>query len=353
MRATRQPDHAARRCVVVLLVGALLAAGCSSVGGGSSGPGPEVEAFTEAWAARDFGAMAGLAEDDTRQIRLALREFHNALGVSAVAVTPGAVERAGDSAAVPLDVTLTLAGLGDWSYTTRLPLQRSEGSWRVVWAPTVMHPDLVDGRRLTLVRRAGRRAPIQARLGQTLAGGPAEARQIGLAPLTVGKMTTIDAATAQALGPEYAAGDVVGESGLETAYDRRLAGSPSGAVQLLEATGAVVEELARFEAVEAEPLRTTIDIAVQSAADGAVAGEAFPTALVALDATDGAVRAVANNEAGFDRAFLGEYPPGSTFKVITATAMLVDGVAPDARLPCPAETRPGDAFPFTNAFGKD
>ena len=58
------------------------------------------------------------------------------------------------------------------------------------------------------------------------------------------------------------------------------------------------------------------------AAEDAIADVALPVALVAIDSRTGAVRAVANNPSGFDRALLGAYAPGSTFKVLTSIAGL-------------------------------
>jgi hypothetical protein len=339
-----------RRALVAAATLAALATGCSLIGGGSgSDPEPAVEAFAAAWADGDISAMAALAASGGRDADLAIRQFQTALEVDGSQIEVAAVERDGDAAVATLAVTHDVAGLGEWSYRTDVPLENEDGVWAVAWAPTVLHPALGEGRTVRRSRRPGVRAPILARAGQRLAVGNADTRVPTIAPATVGEVATADA---EAGAPSDSA-DTVGVSGLERAYDEQLAGRSSGAVQLLSADGSVVEDLATFDPVPAEPLTTTLDIAVQRAADDAIAASPLPVALVVVDSDTGAVLAVANNPPGFDRAFLGEYPPGSTFKVITATAMLEDGVRPEDRLPCPAETRPGDSRPFANAFGKD
>jgi cell division protein FtsI/penicillin-binding protein 2 len=62
-----------------------------------------------------------------------------------------------------------------------------------------------------------------------------------------------------------------------------------------------------------------------------------PAALVAVRASDGALLAVAStpDDSSFDRAVLGSYPPGSTFKVVTTYALLGAGITPVSTVPCP------------------
>jgi cell division protein FtsI/penicillin-binding protein 2 len=50
---------------------------------------------------------------------------------------------------------------------------------------------------------------------------------------------------------------------------------------------------------------------------------------------------VANKPGGYNRALMGQYPPGSTFKVVTAAALVADGVSPATKVGCPATTTVG------------
>ena len=168
----------------------------------------------------------------------------------------------------------------------------------------------------------------------------------GFAAHTLGRVGEVTAEALEALGFPYQAGDVVGLSGLERAQERQLAGRPSGEVRLVHASGEAVV-LHRFEGEEGKPVRTTLRREVQAAAEAALADVVQPAALVAVDANSGEVLAVASRPLSepLNRALAGRYPPGSTFKVVTADALLESGVKPDVRASCPAEaTVSGKSF---------
>lgn len=162
---------------------------------------------------------------------------------------------------------------------------------------------------------------------------------------------TVRPPTAETLahaGPYASVVDPVGTSGIQYAYQRRLAGRPAGRVMVVDRdTRGVVDTVHEFRGARGRPLRTSLDIDVQAAAEHALADVPGPSALVALDATTGGVLAAANGPAGtaYNRAFLGRYPPGSTFKVVTTAALLSRGLDPSATVPCPATTTvTGKAF---------
>jgi cell division protein FtsI/penicillin-binding protein 2 len=138
----------------------------------------------------------------------------------------------------------------------------------------------------------------------------------------------------------YRTGDVAGRSGLQAAYDERLFGTPG--LQVVVAGDDPPEDPVLFE-VEAEagdPVTISLDARVQEAADAAVEGTGFATALVAVRPSDGHVLAVANSTeaGGFDLALEGRVAPGSTFKVVTTAALFAAGLGMDDTLACPAST---------------
>jgi cell division protein FtsI/penicillin-binding protein 2 len=135
-----------------------------------------------------------------------------------------------------------------------------------------------------------------------------------------------------------AAGDAVGQWGLQAAFDKQLAGSESRSVVIRDVEDGVAEKtLRRWRGAKAENIQTTLDMNVQRAAEQALGDTKKKMALVALQPSTGDVLAVANrpNDSTLDRALTGLYPPGSTFKVVTTAALLRDGLSIDQTVPCP------------------
>jgi cell division protein FtsI/penicillin-binding protein 2/type II secretory pathway pseudopilin PulG len=153
------------------------------------------------------------------------------------------------------------------------------------------------------------------------------------------------------------AGDVTGISGLQLTYDERLSGTAGVTVQAVPAKGTGSAEatsdptktpeesgsappVTLFEeaAKPGAPLRTTIDRRVQEAAEAALLRAPKPAALVAMRVGTGEVLAVGNggpNAAGYNRALLGQYAPGSTFKIVSTMALLGAGLQPTENVNCP------------------
>ncbi|WP_232797249.1 penicillin-binding transpeptidase domain-containing protein [Blastococcus atacamensis] len=141
----------------------------------------------------------------------------------------------------------------------------------------------------------------------------------------------------------YAAGDEVGLSGLQRALQEQLTGTAGFTVSVVstdEATADAGREIAAVEPVPGEPVRTPLVRSIQEAADAAVAGETRPTHLVVARPGTGEILAVSSNEvADAGNALSGQFPPGSSMKAITATALLSAGaVTPGSAVPCPGTT---------------
>ncbi|WP_372699942.1 penicillin-binding transpeptidase domain-containing protein [Arthrobacter sp. JSM 101049] len=136
------------------------------------------------------------------------------------------------------------------------------------------------------------------------------------------------------------AGDVVGLSGLQKTYNDLLAGTTGYSVDVYDSSNEQVRQLIHRDPVDGKNLVTTLDPARQELAEKLLA-EVDPTsALVAIRPSDGAILAAASGPAGdgLNTAMLGKYAPGSTFKVITALAMLREGTTPASKVDCPATT---------------
>lgn len=150
---------------------------------------------------------------------------------------------------------------------------------------------------------------------------------------------------------EIAVGDEVGLSGLQAAYDAALRGSPAITISAVSGEGDSAERrtLVEWDAEAGDPLETTLDVDVQRRADQALADVPGGASLVAIRPSTGAILAAANAPSTevHAAATAGQYPPGSTFKVVTALALLRSGMTPDDAVSCP-ETLTVDGFEFHN-----
>ncbi|MFG2057025.1 penicillin-binding transpeptidase domain-containing protein [Micromonospora sp. NPDC048930] len=172
----------------------------------------------------------------------------------------------------------------------------------------------------------------------------------------LGSVDPAQADDLQAHPDKYVRGDLVGHGGLQGRYDDRLRGVP-GLTVVTEhpapegTTAPSGVEVFRAEPKPGQPLKTTLDVATQNAADAALRGETRRSALVAVRISDGAVLAAANGPgaAGENLAFGAQVPPGSTFKMVSALALLDKGaVTPEATVACP-KTFVVDGRPFKNS----
>jgi cell division protein FtsI/penicillin-binding protein 2 len=134
----------------------------------------------------------------------------------------------------------------------------------------------------------------------------------------------------------------------------RLTGSRIVRVRVRQADGDLDELLYEHQDDPSEPVRTTLDLDVQTAIENALRSTDGSVAVVAVDpATGGVLGSASRPLDGFNRAFEGRYPPGSTFKVVTTTALLAAGVVePETTVACPAETIVG-GLRVRNAGGLD
>jgi Penicillin binding protein transpeptidase domain/Penicillin-binding Protein dimerisation domain/NTF2-like N-terminal transpeptidase domain len=165
---------------------------------------------------------------------------------------------------------------------------------------------------------------------------------------TVGPVTAPELGT---LGAPYSAESIVGQTGLENVDEKQLAGQPGAAITAVSAAGTTIATVATLRPVAGSPLQTSIDPRVQEAAEQALAGVSKDAALVAVNAATGQLLAVVNNTSGqFDLALEGAYPPGSSFKILTTTALLQHGLTPSSPASCPPQLTV-DGQVFSNAEG--
>ncbi|MEW2428745.1 penicillin-binding transpeptidase domain-containing protein [Micromonospora sp. NPDC047644] len=189
---------------------------------------------------------------------------------------------------------------------------------------------------------------IKTRL-QALPGTRFQAEKLDLAPTRefaralLGSVDAVQADDLAAHPGRYVVGDLIGQGGLQERYDDRLRGR-SGFTVTVERPGQDGElaptgtELFHRDPEPGQAVTTTLDVAVQNAADASLRAEQRRAAVVAVRVSDGAVLAAANGPgaAAVNLAFTAQVPPGSTFKMVSAVGLLDRGaVTPDAVVDCP------------------
>ena len=169
--------------------------------------------------------------------------------------------------------------------------------------------------------------------------GQRQALTPGLDAHLVGAMGPITAELLTELGTPYGPNDTVGRRGIEAQYEQQLAGTPGATIRVVAADGTTVgNPLATFPATPGTAVQTKIDPGVQRAAEAALDSLPGEGAIVAMRASTGEVLAVASvpRSNAYDIALRGQYPPGSTFKIITTAALLANGMNAGTTLACPA-----------------
>ncbi|NJD91729.1 MAG: penicillin-binding protein 2 [Geobacter sp.] len=166
---------------------------------------------------------------------------------------------------------------------------------------------------------------------------------------------------------DYNPGDYIGKNGIERSYEKYLHGEDGGRQIEVDARGRYLRTLSENPPVPGQSMELTIDLDLQRAAEKALGDKA--AAVIALDVNNGEVLSFASSP-GFDpalftgrmppekwksyledkrhplenKALKGQYPPGSTFKVITALAGLSEGVIDEhTTVNCTGEHKLGNA----------
>lgn len=284
----------------------------SKAGSSKSTEPPDAKEITEtaadflaAWSTGDAAKAASLT-DSVQTATTALTGYKDKAHVSAVKLTPGTAV----GAKVPFNVAATLSFQGKtspWAYDSALTVVRgAKGKPVVQWKAAVVHPKLAEGASLET----------------------GTARQPTL-DFTDRHDKVLDPAKYPSLGRFF--------TQLRTTYGSKASGGTPGVETWIDgADGTVTETLHVITKGTGSKFPTTLDADMQAAAETAVLKRSG-SAVTALDVNTGGVLAIANNPAtGTNLAFAANAAPGSTFKVVTATALLKAGLKPGTQVPCKA-----------------
>jgi len=171
-----------------------------------------------------------------------------------------------------------------------------------------------------------------------------------------------------AADPRYRMGDMVGKAGLEKRWEHHLRGTNGGQQVEVDAVGRKLRVLREVEEVPGSTIKLTVDLDLQESAVKALGDR--DGSVVAIDPNNGEILAFVS-QPSFDpnmfargirvdewkalledkhhplnnRAIQGQYPPGSTFKIVVAAAALEEGtINPFTRIFCPGGMQFGNHY---------
>ncbi|MBF6173850.1 penicillin-binding transpeptidase domain-containing protein [Nocardia blacklockiae] len=387
-RCARRGLGRGRRTAALLAVAiALAASGCGSR---SQGPVPAADDFLAALARHDVRA-AGELTNQPDKASAALASAWDRLQAERLTAHTGDARVTGDTATVDYTYRWQLPKNRVWTYTGQLQMGRSDGRWQVRWTASDIHPKLGDTQTLELRATPAPRARVNERSGSDvlipgtvhpISFTASAAPDPGYVAATLAEtlhgfdadLTPQSVLAAARTGPytvatltdwefDQVSEDLLGLPGVRigtqadlVAVDRHFApdlmtqvrktvadevdGKAGWSVVTTNANGADVDVLQEVDPQPAPSFSLSIDRTVQNAAQRAVDARTEQAMMVVLQPSTGAVLAVAQNKAADADgpvATSGLYPPGSTFKTVTAAAAMAEGIAtPETVVPCPS-----------------
>jgi cell division protein FtsI/penicillin-binding protein 2 len=379
-------------------VAALVAVGVVVAGLGActpkpNGPEPTAEKFFAALATGDTAAAAELA-DRPADARAALNEAWAGLQATRLDAQIIGSKYAEDTGTITYRYTWRLPKDRTWTYDGQLNMVRDEGRWEVRWSATGLHPKLGENQTFALRADPPPRASVNERGGSDVlvpgnlyhyqldaesAGGYlmstaravadvlrpfdntvdpqrlAEQASSSKGPLSlitlrqsdhdrvapaVGALPGVVVTPQAELLPtdESFAPDIVNQ--VKKAVVDELDGQAGWRVVTVNQNGVDVDVLNEVPGAPAPSVTISLDRSVQNAAQTAVNNATAKQAMiVVIKPSTGEIMAVAQNAAANAEgplATMGLYPPGSTFKIVTAGAAIErDMATPNTLLACP------------------
>ena len=315
----RRRFHRRPRFLIGIVALAAVAAAVVLVIRGSSGRAERdvVTSYVRAWSAGDYGRMYSLLDPTsharTSEARFAAAYRHDASIATVESLRSGRMGRR-RAGAIPVNMVVKTRLFGTLHETLQIPITGSGSSAAVHFVPALLFPGLRGRERLGRRTDLAPRATLFAADGTPLAQGPDRSSPISdVAVQIVGVLGPIPRDQAAMYAAEgYPRDAKVGRDGLERAFQPALAGTPGGTLL------AGHRVLARNPPKPGHAVTTTIEPRLERAAVAALAGRYGGIAV--MDPRTGGLLALA----GVPLSAL--QPPGSTMKIITATAALEAGI---------------------------
>ena len=302
--------------LAVLVIAAVAAFAVYEAGAPGRAQRHLLETYAADWGHGDFHRMYTMLSADSRR-RITEAEFRSKLEDDADIATvtslrPGRlISTSGHEARLRFVVeTRTFGALDE---VLQLPFVGSGGGTRIRFAPKILFPGLRSDEKLRRTALLGPRGTLLAADGTPLAKGPSRSTPIpSVASAIVGTLGPIPADQRAAYAAQgYPVKAQVGQDGLELIFQKQLAGRPGGRLM------AGHRLLAARTPTPGHTVRTTIVPRLEQAAIAAI-GTSY-AGMTVLSRSGGI-------EAAAGIAFTDVQPPGSTMKIVTATAALQAGI---------------------------
>lgn len=367
-----------------------------------AGPGPstEITAFAADWSAGRITDAAALTSQPAAASQL-MSTVAGDLKATKLTVSPGTATRSDtDTATVPATLTWTLPVAGTWKYAVDWTWKRSSstGAWKLQFTPTVIHPEL-GAQQTMVVRTTATTAGTIVDRDDAQLIGPVQVFSVvallnkisnvtSTATKLAAAVSRFDATiTAKSLAAGITSAVDAGDGAYtvvnlrETEYDQvRVAlaaipglaiqssvrdlppvkdlakvvltqavpvaqklttGTPGWRIATIDVAGDELTTLAQKAPVPGPKVTLTLDTQMQEDAEKVLAGIPEAAVLVAIQPSTGEILTVAQNSAANAQgpiALVGQYPPGSTFKIVTGTAAIDNHlINANTSVNCPGE----------------
>ncbi|NLG54177.1 MAG: penicillin-binding transpeptidase domain-containing protein, partial [Rhodococcus sp.] len=377
--------------LILLCVFAAAAVSITACSPRMSGPEAAAHAFLTAFSERRIEAAAQVSDRPDLAVP-ALESVWTSLQAQSLDATTGNVRISGDTATVEYTYQWHLPRERTWTYSGEFQMASRDGGWVLRWSSTDIHPRLGNKQTMVLRSHPADRARVNEHAGSdVLVPGIVyrvrfDARASGNTRAAASQLATAlrdydSSLTAQSIA-ESATGvngnylvtrlraedyekvsailavipgvSVSDEADL-VATDRTFApdlisqirktvideidGKAGWSVVTVNQNGVDVDVLTETAPQPVPSFSISLDRPIQVAAQAAVDAREEQAMMVVIEASTGNILAVSQNKAA-DRdgpvASTGMYPPGSTFKMVTAGAAISAGMAtPDTTVPCP------------------
>ena len=359
-----------------------------------NGPEPAAEEFFAALAVGDTAAAAELS-DRPEAARAVLNEAWAGLQATGLDAQILSSKYAEDTGSIAYRYTWHLPKDRTWTYDGQLNMVREEGRWEVRWSATGVHPRLGENQTLALRADAPPRASVNERGGtDVLVPGyryhvALDAKAAGtelmptaravagalhrfdntLDPQRLAELASSNDGALSLITLRQADHDaVVGAIGalpgvvitpqpemeptdddfapalvnqVKNAVAEELDGTSGWRIVTVNQNGVDIDVLHEVPGEPAPSVTLSLDRSIQTAAQHAVNTAGNQAMIVVIKPSTGEILAVAQNAAA-DRdgplATMGLFPPGSTFKIVTAGAAIErDMATPNTLLGCPGQ----------------